>query len=146
MRIQQGHSTAYRRPFELAPGPTLEVGASHTKCDIAYEVAAARPTFLVGPDHGLVPLDWNSPMIREVLPIIVFVWLHLLTRRTPMGRKEMQAVRSPDRVGRRTPGTAAYGCLGAEMGDEPAVDTCFQPRPSRLECLMRKRNERVVRR
>jgi putative flavoprotein involved in K+ transport len=37
--------------IELAPGPTLVVGASHTGCDIAYEVAADRPTFLVGPDR-----------------------------------------------------------------------------------------------
>jgi putative flavoprotein involved in K+ transport len=49
--IQQVHSTGYRRPSELAPGPTLVVGASHTGCDIAYEVAADRPTFLVGPDR-----------------------------------------------------------------------------------------------
>lgn len=91
--IRQLHSTAYRRPSELAAGPTLVVGASHTGCDIAYEVAADRPTFLVGPDHGQIPLDFNSPMIRVALPIIVFVWLHLLTRRTPMGRKQMQAVR-----------------------------------------------------
>jgi hypothetical protein len=48
------------------------VGASHTGCDIAYEVAADQPTFLVGPDQGQVPLDWNSPMIPVALSIIVF--------------------------------------------------------------------------
>jgi putative flavoprotein involved in K+ transport len=85
------HSTAYRRPSELAPGPTLVVGASH--CDIAYEVAADRPTFLVGPDQGQVPLDCNSPMIRVALPIIVFVWLHLLTRRNRL-RSEPSRARS----------------------------------------------------
>ncbi|PXY27207.1 flavin-containing monooxygenase [Prauserella muralis] len=91
--IRQWHSTGYRNPRQLAPGPTLVVGASHTGCDLAYEIAADRPTILAGPDRGQVPLHWDSPLFKVAIPIIVFAWLHVLTRRTPMGRKQFAAVR-----------------------------------------------------
>ena len=91
--IRQLHSSKYRRPAQLADGPVLVVGASHSGCDIAYEVAEHLPTTLVGPDRGQIPLQWNSRAIRYVFPILKFVWRHVLTRRTPMGRKEMSEVR-----------------------------------------------------
>jgi putative flavoprotein involved in K+ transport len=91
--IQQLHSSEYRRPEQLAPGPVLVVGASHSGCDIAYEAAEHRPTMLVGPDRGQIPLRWGSPALRLVFPILAFAWRHVLTRRTPMGRKEMSEVR-----------------------------------------------------
>lgn len=91
--IQQLHSTSYKNPTQLQPGPVLVVGASHSGYDIAFELALERPTFLVGPDRGNIPLEWDSPVLRVAMPVIVFAWRHVLTRRTPMGRKEMQAVR-----------------------------------------------------
>ncbi len=91
--IRQLHSTEYKNPAQLQPGPTLVVGASHSGCDIAYELAAGRPTILVGPDRGNIPLAWDSTRFKVAMPIIVFAWKHVLTRRTPMGRKEMQKVR-----------------------------------------------------
>ena len=92
-QIRQLHSTDYRNPTQLQPGTTVVVGASHSGYDIAYEVAADRPTILVGPDRGNIPLDWDSAGVKVALPVIVFVWKHVLTRRTPMGRKEMRKVR-----------------------------------------------------
>ncbi len=92
-RIRQLHSTEYKNPAQLGSGPTLVVGASHSGYDIAYEVGAHRPTILAGPDRGNIPLDWDSARIKVALPVIVFVWNHVLTRRTPMGRKEMRKVR-----------------------------------------------------
>ena len=91
--IRQLHSTEYKNPTQLQPGPTLVVGASHSGCDIAYEVAADRPTILVGPDRGNIPLEWDSARFKVAMPVIVLAWKHVLTRRTPMGRKEMQKVR-----------------------------------------------------
>ena len=41
--IRQLHSSEYRRPTQLKPGPVLVVGASHSGTDIAYEVAATPP-------------------------------------------------------------------------------------------------------
>ena len=66
--IRQLHSSEYRRPAQLADGPVLVVGASHSGCDIAYEVAEHLPTTLVGPDRGQIPLQWNSRAIRLVFP------------------------------------------------------------------------------
>ncbi|WP_103381815.1 flavin-containing monooxygenase [Pseudonocardia dioxanivorans] len=91
--IRQLHSSRYRRPAQLAAGPTLVVGASHSGCDVALEVAADRPTILVGRDCGQIPLEWNSRRIRLAFPVLLFVWRHVLTRRTPMGRKEMHEER-----------------------------------------------------
>lgn len=92
--IRQLHSTEYKNPTQLQPGPVVVVGASHSGYDIAYELAAERPTTLVGPDRGNIPLDWDSARrVKVAMPVIVFAWKHVLSRRTPMGRKMMQEVR-----------------------------------------------------
>lgn len=91
--ITQLHSSQYRNPAQIGAGPVLVVGASHSGCDIAYELAEHQPTTLVGPDRGQIPLDWSSRRIRMAFPVIVFMWRHVVTRRTPIGRKEMQEIR-----------------------------------------------------
>ncbi|WP_129788426.1 flavin-containing monooxygenase [Promicromonospora panici] len=91
--IRQLHSSEYARPAQLAPGVTLVVGASHSGCDIAYEVAAERPTILVGRDTGRIPVSWESRGLHVVLPVMFFAWRHVLTRRTPVGRRMMKHVR-----------------------------------------------------
>ncbi len=91
--IRQLHSSEYRRPAQLAPGRVLVVGASHSGCDIAYEAAEHRPTTLVGRDPGQIPIRWDSRAVRYVFPVIAFLWRHVVTRRTPIGRKEMEEVR-----------------------------------------------------
>lgn len=64
-KIQQVHSSEYRRPSQLGAGPVLVVGASHSGLDIAYELAATRPTTLVGPDRGKIPLEWTHAGSRS---------------------------------------------------------------------------------
>jgi putative flavoprotein involved in K+ transport len=91
--IRQLHSSEYRRPAQLKPGRVLVVGASHSGTDIAYEVAATHPTILAGRDTGQTPVGPDQWMARLVLPLMVFVARHVLTRRTPIGRKVMQKVR-----------------------------------------------------
>jgi putative flavoprotein involved in K+ transport len=91
--IRQLHSSEYRRPDQIAEGPVLVVGASHSGCDIAYEVAAHRPTTLCGRDCGEIPVHWDSRLIHLVFPVLVFLWRHVVTRRTPIGRKQMDEVR-----------------------------------------------------
>jgi len=91
--IRQMHSSEYRRPGQLADGPVLVVGASHSGLDIAYELGADRPTTLVGPARGAIPLEWGTRALRLSFPVIEFVFNHVLTRRTPMGRKVMQQMR-----------------------------------------------------
>jgi putative flavoprotein involved in K+ transport len=92
-RIVQLHSSEYRRPGQLPDGRVLVVGASHSGTDIAYDVAQTHDTVLCGRDCGEIPIDFNSWIGHRAFPVIVFMWKHLLTRRTPMGRKEMGHVR-----------------------------------------------------
>jgi putative flavoprotein involved in K+ transport len=92
--IRQLHSSEYKRPDQLAPGPVLVVGASHSGCDIALEVAADRPTILVGRDCGQIPVEWDSKGIRVGMPIMTFVFKHVLTRRNPIVRGKLGEIRS----------------------------------------------------
>ena len=91
--ILQLHSSEYRRPAQLRDGPVLVVGGSHSGTDVAYEVAESHPTILAGRDPGQIPFRIESRAMHVVFPILIFVWKHVLTRRTPMGRKEMAEVR-----------------------------------------------------
>jgi putative flavoprotein involved in K+ transport len=91
--ILQLHSTEYRRPGQLRDGPVLVVGASHSGTDIAYEVAQTHRTILAGRYCGQIPPRIDTRKMRVLFPILIFAWRHVLTRRTPMGRKEMQEVR-----------------------------------------------------
>jgi putative flavoprotein involved in K+ transport len=69
------------------------VGASHSGLDIAYELAESRKTFLCGPARGNIPFRPESRRAHVLMPVAIFVFRHVLTRRTPMGRKEMNEVR-----------------------------------------------------
>ena len=91
--IRQLHSSEYQRPGQLKDGPVLVVGGSHSGTDIAYEVAQTHPTILCGRDPGQVPFTPGKPSQAFFWPLMLFAWRHVLTRRTPMGRKEMGHVR-----------------------------------------------------
>jgi putative flavoprotein involved in K+ transport len=87
--IRQLHSSEYRRLEQLKPGPVLVVGASHSGTDIAFEAASMHPTVLVGRDPGQMPVRLDHWSARFFWPIFLFVGRHVLTRRTPIGRKIM---------------------------------------------------------
>jgi len=81
--IFQLHSDDYRNPFTLPPGDVLVVGSAISGMQIALELAKSRKTVISGKPSYIIPrglsqisqrLDW---------------WLlqHLLTIKTPMGRK-----------------------------------------------------------
>ena len=91
--IMQLHSSEYRRPEQLPDGPVLVVGASHSGCDLAYELGAERPTVLAGRDCGQIPVPLESHRMHVVMPVLWFVWGHVANRRTPIGRKMLQHVR-----------------------------------------------------
>ena len=91
--ILQLHSSEYRRPSQLRDGSVLVVGASHSGCDIAYELAQTRSTVLAGRDCGQIPVRWDSPAIHVVFPFLLFAWRHVMTRRTPVGRRMMGEIR-----------------------------------------------------
>jgi putative flavoprotein involved in K+ transport len=92
--IRQLHSGAYRNPTQLRDGPVLVVGASHSGADIAFEVARTHPTILSGRDRGQIPFRHDSRTAHVVFPIMVFLARHVLTMRTPLGRRMRQEIRA----------------------------------------------------
>lgn len=91
--IRQLHSSQYRRAAQLPEGRVLVVGAAHSGCDIAYEVAAGRATVLAGPDTGQIPVPFSSPLFKVVFPTMLFVFRNVLTRSNPLGRKAKEHFR-----------------------------------------------------
>ena len=86
--IRQLHSLEYRNPAQLAPGGVLVVGAANSGTDVALDAAAAgHPTWIAGRHPGQVPIDIDTPRGQRITPIVMFVFRHVLTLRTPMGRK-----------------------------------------------------------
>jgi putative flavoprotein involved in K+ transport len=85
--IVQMHSSEYRRPSQLRPGPILLVGAGNSGADIAMEVAPAYKTWLSGPDKGQIPVRIGTWRYRLGMPLIWFLATRVLTVRTPIGRK-----------------------------------------------------------
>jgi putative flavoprotein involved in K+ transport len=92
--IVQLHSSEYKNPGQLRDGPVLVVGASHSGSDVAFEVASAGfETVLSGPIRGEVPFDIESPAARVVFPVLFTMAKHVLTIKTPIGRKMRPKIR-----------------------------------------------------
>lgn len=91
--IQQLHSSAYRRAAQVAPGKVLVVGGSHSGMDVAHELAASHEVVLCGRRCGEVPITLESRRGLASLRVIMFVFQHVLTRRTSVGRRKMDEVR-----------------------------------------------------
>jgi putative flavoprotein involved in K+ transport len=92
--IRQFHSDDYRNARELPDGDVLVVGASHSGSDIAMECASAgHETWLCGPDHGQLPAPLEGNVTRALQPLLWFAAKHVLTLRTPIGRKMQPEVR-----------------------------------------------------
>jgi putative flavoprotein involved in K+ transport len=93
--IVQLHSSSYKNPAQLQPGGVLVVGASHSGGDIAFEAGTAgHPTVLSGRIHGQVPFDIEGKPAHVIFPIMFFLAKHLITMRTPLGRKIRPEVRA----------------------------------------------------
>jgi putative flavoprotein involved in K+ transport len=94
--ILQLHSHDYRNPSQLQKGPVLVVGLSHSGGDIAFEAATAgHRTILSGAANGQMPFRVTDSK-RAFLgwPVVVFLFSHVMTIRTPMGRRMRPQVRS----------------------------------------------------
>ena len=118
--IEQMHSTNTATRASSRDGAVLVVGVSHSGADIAFEAANA-PTLLAGHAHGQLPIKvidtWRAMI---VWPVVVFVASHVLTMRTPMGRRM-----APRAEGRRPAhcGSAAatWTAAGVERHDAKTV-------------------------
>jgi putative flavoprotein involved in K+ transport len=95
LSIRQLHSHEYRNPGQLREGSVLVVGLSHSGADIAVEAATAgHRTILSGKSHGQMPIRVTDT--RRAIPgwpVVEFVFGHVLTMRTPMGRRMRPEVR-----------------------------------------------------
>jgi putative flavoprotein involved in K+ transport len=85
--IVQLHSSEYRNPSQLREGNVLVVGAGNSGAEIALESSRDHQTWLSGRDTGQEPVRAGSLADRLVTPPFWFLLSHVLTVRTPMGRK-----------------------------------------------------------
>ena len=93
--IRQLHSSRYRNPDQLLPGPVLVVGSGQSGADIALEVhRAGHETWLSGNPKGEIPFPFGSRRARLALPVLWFLANHVFTVRTPIGRRMRPAVRA----------------------------------------------------
>jgi putative flavoprotein involved in K+ transport len=84
--IVQLHSSEYRNPSQLQKGGVLVVGAANSGAEIALEVSRDHPTLLSGRHPGQEPTSPGSRWDRLVTPMIWFMFSHVLTVKTPIGR------------------------------------------------------------
>jgi putative flavoprotein involved in K+ transport len=95
--IAQLHSQDYRNLGQLRPGGVVLVGGGNSGADIAMEAArAGHQTWMAGRDNGQVPFRPERFWGRNLLmPLVIgFVFHHVLTVKTPLGRKARPAVLS----------------------------------------------------
>jgi putative flavoprotein involved in K+ transport len=85
--IVQLHSSQYRHPSQLQEGAVLVVGAGNSGAEIAFEVSRTHPTCLSGKPSGQIPVRHGPAAARFFFPVVRFVGHHVLTLRTPIGRK-----------------------------------------------------------
>lgn len=93
--VRQLHSKAYRNPAQLLPGPVLVVGCGQSGADVALEAArAGHETWISGRPPGEIPVDIESRKARWGLRVLFFVWTHVLTMKTPFGRRIRSEIRT----------------------------------------------------
>jgi putative flavoprotein involved in K+ transport len=93
--IVQMHAIDYRNLRQLRPGGVLLAGAGNSGADIALETArGGHKTFLAGRDTGQIPVRPESFVGRNlVMPLLLgVIFRHVLTVRTPLGRRARRGV------------------------------------------------------
>jgi putative flavoprotein involved in K+ transport len=93
--IRQVHSGEYLNPEQLLPGAVLVVGLGQSGADIALELAeAGREVWVSGRVRGEVPVEIDSIPGRLGFKVLWFLWNHVLTERTPPGRRMRAGIRA----------------------------------------------------
>lgn len=82
------HSQEYRNPGQLKAGPVLVVGFGNSGAEIAMDVAGTRPTILSGEPGFVIPWRIGTFVARNgIIHLLRFIAHHVLTVRTPIGRR-----------------------------------------------------------
>lgn len=85
--VVQLHAADYRNPCQLPPGDVLVVGAGNSGVDIAVELAGSHRTYLSGRHPGEIPWRVDARATRPLTRTAFWAFRHVLTVRTPMGRR-----------------------------------------------------------
>ncbi len=87
--VVQMHSSEYRNPSQLRDGGVLIVGVGNSGAEIALDVVSGHPTWLSGRHPGHIPfrIEGVTGRLLGVPLVIGFLFHHLLTVNTPVGRK-----------------------------------------------------------
>ena len=89
--IVQLHSTEYKNPDQLQPGPVLVVGLGNSGADIGLEVAATHETYIAGKESAHIPFRIEPWFGRNVLVRLVrFMMIDVITTSTPIGRRVLR--------------------------------------------------------
>ena len=92
--IVQLHSSEYRSPSQLREGGVLVVGAANSGAEIALEVSRKHRTWLSGRHPGQEPTRPGSRWDRLLMPVIWFMFSHVLSVKTPIGRMARRKLHS----------------------------------------------------
>lgn len=87
--VHQLHSSGYRNPEQLRPGPVLVVGMGNSGAEIALDVSGSHATTIAGTPTGELPVRHGRAAARFVLPLVRFAGLHVLSLGTPIGRRAL---------------------------------------------------------
>ena len=109
--VVQLHSSAYKNPAQLSPGPVLVVGLGNSGAEIALETSRTHETWLAGTARGAVPFRHGRSAARFFIPVVRFAGLHVLNRNTPVGRKVLPKLAAMGRplIRTKVPDLAAAG-------------------------------------
>lgn len=92
--IRQLHSSGYCNPGQLLPGRVLVVGTGQSGADIALEVRqSGHEVWMSGKVTPEVPVPFGSRRMRLGLPVLWFAANHVLSVRTPVGRRMQPVIR-----------------------------------------------------
>jgi putative flavoprotein involved in K+ transport len=103
-RILQLDSTAYQNPSQLRDGGVLVVGAGNSGAEIALEASSTHQTWLSGRHPGSEPTSAGSVPDRMLMPVFWWLLTHVVTVRTPIGRKVQPKVKEGTPLARVRPG------------------------------------------
>ena len=90
--VVQLHAVDYRDPAQLRDGDVLVVGAGNSGADIALDLAPGHRVLLSGRHPGEVPWQIDRWPARLFTPVLFFGFSHVLTVRTPVGRRMRRRV------------------------------------------------------